>query len=232
MGGGTIGATLDFSSQDVGDEEGGLRGSFRATTIADDGAFSVNLLPGAYVVTITPADLDLAVATENVQVSVGTGASALRGQLFRVARRARLGGSVATHTQLEMAGAAVEALVVEAEGIRTRGSEAVTDETGRFALPLDVGTYDLVLRPPSRSGYAWAVAPNFEVGAVDTILAARYRIESPIPIHGVVSGDDLDTIGGLEVQAFARIDDRFIEVGRARVQDGVYELLVPAGFIE
>ncbi|MFT5356946.1 MAG: hypothetical protein ACI9KE_004173 [Polyangiales bacterium] len=222
-------ATLEFVSNDVADEESGLRGSFRANVIATEGRFNTILLPGNYDVTITPTDLSFAVGTESIQIAPSM--EGIRGQLFRVDRRTQLGGSViATNTILALSDVPVEARAV-ADATRNRTSESVTDETGRFALLLDVGNYDLFLRPSVESGFAWIVAPDLAVGAVDSTLISNYQATPPVPVHGIVRDANNNELAGLEVRAFALSGERYVEVGRSRIgDDGSYEVLLPAAF--
>ena len=228
--GGAADATLEFISNDVADPESGLRGSFRANVVAIEGRFSTTLLPGNYEVTITPADLSFAVSTETVRIVAAAGA--IRGQLFRVDRRTQFGGSVmANNSEQALSDVPVEARAAITDATRNRTSEAVTDETGRFALLLDVGSYDLFLRPGVATGFAWLVAPDLAVGSVDSTLISNYHVSPPVPVHGVVRDANDNLLGGLEVRAFALSGQRYVEVGRSRIDsDGHYEVLLPAGF--
>ena len=236
---GVASATLAFESSDIGDDGDGVQGSFRSTVTADDeGAFDVELLAGTYDVVITPADLDLAVSTETVGIVPPTSGDTLRGQLFALPRRARLGGSVTAPDMREMPGVAIEAVAADApmtivpEARHNRSSEALTFETGQFDLPLDVGAYDLFLRPPASSGFAWVVAPELVVGSVDSTLVARYQVDAPVPLAGDVTGPEGAAVVGGEVRAYAMDDGRFVEVGRARVDElGHYEMLLPPRFM-
>lgn len=231
--------TLAFSSSDIANEDG-LVGTFRRTVTADaDGEFDVELLEGAYEVVVTPSDIDLAVLTESVRITAPADGDTLQGQLFTVARRARLGGRVTSPDMREMAGVAVEAVAAPTppstlarEAQHNRSSEALTFETGQFDLPLDVGAYDLFLRPPAGTGFAWVVAPEFLVGNVDGTLMARYQMDAPVPLGGNVLGANGAPLPGGEVRAFAAVGERFIEVARARVDEtGHYELLLPPSLV-
>ena len=156
---------------------------------------------------------------------------AIRGQLFRVNRRTQLGGSVmANNTTQAFSDVPVEARAAVADATRNRTSESVTDQTGRFALLLDVGSYDLFLRPGVATGFAWIVAPNLSVGAVDSTLISSYQATPPVPVHGVVRDANDIELAGLEVRAFALSGERYVEVGRSLIDvDGSYEVLLPAG---
>ncbi len=236
---GVASATLTFNSSDIGDDGDGVQGSFRTTVTADDeGAFDVELLAGTYEVVITPSDLDLAVSTETVGIVPPASGDTLRGQLFALPRRARLGGSVTAPDMREMPGVAIEAVAsgapatVVPEAHHNRSSEALTFETGQFDLPLDVGAYDLFLRPPANSGFAWVVAPELVVGRVDSTLVARYQVDAPVPLAGDVTGPEGSSVAGGEVRAYALDEGRFVEVGRARVDEfGHYEMLLPPRFM-
>ncbi|MEM9862173.1 MAG: carboxypeptidase-like regulatory domain-containing protein [Myxococcota bacterium] len=217
-------ASLEFASSNVVGLDEGIVGAFQTTAVTDaSGRFSVTLLPGTYEVSITPSDLDFALTQETVRI--GNTSGVLRGQVFSVLRRALLGGSVVASGE-EVEGLSVEALSVDEVGQRTSG--AVTDETGRFALPLDVGTYDLFMRPSSQTGFPWLVVPGLRVGQVDGTLAARYELRAPVPVTGRIEG----AASGFEVRAFTQVEERFVEVGRARVNDlGEYELLLPSELV-
>ena len=230
--GGAADATLEFVSGDVADEESGLRGSFRANVVATEGSFTTTLLPGNYDVTITPTDLSFAVSTESVRITSSMEDDVIQGQLFRVDRRTQLGGSVlANNTAQALSDVPVEARAAIADATRNRTSESVTDETGRFALLLDVGSYDLFLRPGVETGFAWIVAPDLAVGAVDSTLISNYQVTAPVPVHGIVRDANDIELAGLEVRAFALSGERYVEVGRSRIdEDGSYEVLLPAGF--
>ncbi|MFK7998710.1 MAG: hypothetical protein AB8H86_03905 [Polyangiales bacterium] len=230
--GGAADATLEFVSNDVADEESGLRGSFRANVVATEGRFTTTLLPGNYDVTITPTDLSFAVSTESVRITPSMDDQIIRGQLFRVERRTQLGGSVLANTTSEaLSDVPVEARAAVADSTRNRTSESVTDETGRFALLLDVGSYDLFMRPGVETGFAWIVAPDLAVGAVDSTLISNYQVTAPVPVHGMVRDANDVELAGLEVRAFALSGERYVEVARSRIDDdGSYEVLLPAGF--
>lgn len=231
-----VGATVTFVSEESILDERGVRGSFRASAHVDgEGEFDLELVPGDYEVVITPGDDELAVTVDNVSISAEAGS--LRGQAFRVARRTRLGGVVRALDGQVMSDVAVEAVALGHRGGDVlgslahfnRSSSAVSYETGRFDLPLDVGAFDIVLKPPAGSDYAWRVLPNFRVATVDEVLSQTFDMTAPVPLRGRILNSQGEAEAGAQLRVLGKHrDGRFIEIATGRTgEDGRYELLLP-----
>ena len=236
-----IGATLTFTANDV-IEDSGLGGSFSATVESrsegsDIGAFEVTLLAGTYEVVITPAEPGLAVIAEELRLTPTASGEPVRGQLFTLPERARFGGTVTTSGGERVPNVSVEAVALGvAEGdevspaaVYNRSSETVTDETGLFDLRLDLGRYDVFLKPPAESRYAWVVVPDRAVGSLDATFADVFELAAPVPVRGVVRSSGGAPLEGAEVRVYGRAsaEERFVELGRARSDEtGSYLLLV------
>ena len=236
------GAAVTFSSTEhLLSEESSVRGSFRIMTTSDaEGQIAVTLVPGMYDVVITPADEELAVHLENVIIDPSLAANVIRGQVFEVPARSKLSGVVIANPTTPIEDVRVEAVAlgqpgrdgVSAAAVHNRSSETLTLESGQFQLPLDVGTYDVFIKPPETSRFSWRVIPNYSVGRVniDRINSGDYEVGSPVPLRGIVQSQDGAAFENAEIRAFARVaeDDRFVEIGRTETgADGVYELLLP-----
>ena len=238
-------ATVSFRSEDVFDDALGVTGTFSATAATesgfpDAGRFTALLLPGTYEVVVSvPGESDLGVLVESVRVQPREDGQIL-GQVFSVPARSRLGGRVVTTDERLMAGADVQAspsgLIAEeapAAAAFNRTSESMTDATGRFDLPLDIGTYDITVRPPEDSLFSWVVVPGFGIGNVNETLADSFTLESPVPVGGIVYDADGAPLPGATVRAFTILEDergeeRAVQIGEATsAEDGAYQMLLP-----
>ncbi|MDH5492231.1 MAG: hypothetical protein OEY14_09780 [Myxococcales bacterium] len=245
------GATIDFSSSDVFDETLQLGGSFRtsAETLAassleadagaldpDAGRFEVDLLPGTYDVVITPSGDDLGIFVGRLVVVPSD--TPVNGMVFVVPDRSRLGGSIETEDARPVAGAMVRATPLtnhleRPESQHNRTSEAQTDATGRFDLPLDVGCYDLTIRPLEGTAFPWIVAPDLRFVDADVIYEDHFRVLLPVPLEGTVTSPDGAPMAGAEIRAYAILEGdtaqpRTVQIGEAiSGEDGRYLLLLP-----
>ncbi len=238
-------ATITFTTDEVLDPETGLSGTFETTLTAQaDGTFEAMLLPGSYDVLVTPpADHDVSrygVLHESAfMINADPARECIQGQLFQLPERAAVGGIVRTGDSRLMRDAAVTATALgraleELPAARfNRTGQTTTDPTGQFNIPLDVGVYDLFIKPPPESNFPWVVRPSFVVGSgamgSGTSYSDVFEVTAPIPVTGTLSAHP-----GAEIRAFAMIteDDgteRNVAVGRTVVAaDGTFTLLLPA----
>jgi hypothetical protein len=236
------GATITFSTDEVLDPETGLSGTFEAIlTAGADGTFEARLLPGSYNVLVTPP-AEHGVSRYGVlhesafQIGVdGMERECIQGQLFQLPERAAVGGVVRTGDSRLMRDASVTAVALgrpleELPAARYNSTgQTTTDPTGQFNLPLDIGVYDLFIKPPPESNFPWVVRPSFVVGSGVPSYSDSYEVTAPIPVTGTLSAHP-----GAEIRAFAMIteDDgteRNVAVGRTVVaEDGTFTLLLPA----
>lgn len=239
-------ATVTLRSENVFDDASQVNGSFSVTVttdLSDDsqpgGDFEVELLPGQYEVVITPSGSDLGVlVVDALDLSTAAAGATLMGQRFEVEARTRLGGRVQTTDGEEMAGSEIFAIARSTDsdaraGAFARSSDAVADATGRFDLPLDIGVYDLRVRPPTESGFSWVLVPNFAIGNTGTTVSVRYQVEAPVPVSGVLRDADGTPVVGATVRAFTILeaDDgipRALLMGETTsAEDGSYRVLLP-----
>lgn len=239
-------ASLTFTSRNVIEEDLGLRGTFRTTIVTEtDGSFEAQLLPGTYEVLVTPpVDHELerfgVLFETTFQILVeGNPGECVQGQLFTLPERARVGGTVRTADGRLMGGAQVTASALgraldELSAARyNRTGDTATDPTGQFNLPLDVGVYDLFIKPPDESDFPWIVRPDLIIGSSDPTYSDIYQLSAPVPVSGTITGVTGDMVG-TEIRAFAVVTsadgaERSVAVGRTLVEeDGSFRLLLPA----
>jgi len=235
---------LTFRSTVIMDAETGVVGTIDTTVTADTaGHFEAHLLPGTYDIVLTPVGrTDVAVlAPDPVTISPPMGTDCLMGQTFVLPQRATLGGQVRTADGRMMVGATVQALALNREatmdafsgGRFNRTSEAVTDATGRYGLRLDLGTYDIVVKPPTDSGFPWIVAGAQEFGTTGALLARDFEFAAPVALTGTVLDDAGMPVAAAEVSAFGILEDaggtvRSVPIGRAVTDSaGRYTVLLP-----
>lgn len=234
-----VDATLTFESNDVFDAEVMARGSFRTSASTEsDGSFEVELLAGTYEIVVSPSAGTFAPVADELRITPPmTGEPIVSGQLFITPERAVLGGTVRTAMGEAFPGVQLEAVALGIQAddempraaIYNRSSETLSgDIDGLFDLRLDVGVYDVFVKPPSESNYAWFVMPNYTVGSLRT-LANPFDIEPPVPVQGTIRDANGMEIPNAEVTVLGRTagDTRFVELGRARADEtGFYRVLV------
>ncbi len=242
------GATVSLVSTDVSDAETRVTGTFRTTVrTGDDGTFEAHVPPGSYEVVVTPpADSPLGVlAIKDVRIlSAADGTT--RGQTFTLMERATFAGDVVTSDGRFMRGATVQATANGAAALEdeqheellaaryNRSSDAVTGENGSFALKLDIGTYDLAIKPPPESGFPWIVAPDLVIGFAESTVANRFEFGAPVPLSGTLRDANGDIVRGAEVRAYGVLGGendvrRSVLIGRAiSDEQGHYMLLLPS----
>ena len=245
-------ATITLRSEDIFDESTGVTGSFRvtATTGIEDcagggvgcGQFAVEVLPGTYEVIVTASGIeDVGVLATTLRIEAREGDDPIMGQLFTLPLRTRVDGTVRTTNMRVMPGATVQAAALGGappSGLPpaarfNRSSESVTDGDGRFDLRLDAGAYDLFIKPPSDSGFAWIVSRSLVIGgASEHGFSQPFEFAAPVPVKGTTWTPEGTPMAGAEVRAYGIVDDngaeRFIPIGRTvSGPDGSYSLLLP-----
>ncbi len=230
-------ATLTFESFDVFDETVMLGGSYRTSTrTGSRGEFDVELLAGTYQIVVSPSAGQFSVLTEELRIAAPATGGPVSGQLFVVPERARVGATVETEEGEPLAEVSVEAVAlgVQAEGAPiaarfNRSSDAMSGLEGDLELRLDLGTYDLFLKPPAESGYGWMVLPGYEVRSLDAAAELSFVARAPIPVRGTVRSDEGVPLPGADIRVFGRAvgTERFVELGRGRADDeGRFRVLV------
>lgn len=225
------GATVRFLSNSVFDYvELGLRGSFTAsTTTNEDGTFGAALLPGFYSLTVTPPDdSNSSWGVLSSEALVGEEVSVAEALI--VPSKVELFGWVRTFKGEAAAGLTVlaRARLNSELGSINRSQEAVSNLLGAFAMRMDVGLYDMHVKVPSETGYAWLVEPAL---AMDNDLARTYLLDPPLPVEGLVQASDGTALPDALIRAYVLADDgtskRPVQVAETvSKDDGSYRLLI------
>ncbi len=242
-------AAVSFES--IALDDLGLPGdlSFRRTAFTETPAegpspFTLDVFPGTYRVVVTPAESDRAgVLVFEVDIDERSATPGIQGQNYLLPLRTRMSGVVLTPggSPVPLAGlnahrVAPPSTLAAGDLLRFgRSSETTADGTGNFLLPLDVGTFDLVVHPGEGTGYAWHVVPGVVVGAEQPDFAMDVPIASPVPVEGVVlDGSGEQPLAHAMVRAYVILGTgeqaRAVQVGEATTdENGAYEVLLPGG---
>ncbi len=230
-------ATLRFETSSIFDESRlGLQGSFSASaTTNEDGTFSLALLPGLYSVTVVPPeDLESTWGVLTYETLVGVDSEPASGLV--VPSKVQLTGYVQTFGEEAAVGATVVARARQEEYLpsKHRSQEAVTNSIGRFAMFMDVGLYDVTVKVPSTSGYAWLVEPAL---VMERDATRTYRLDPPIPIEGLVLSRAGAVVPNALVRAYVLVSDgtasRPIQVAETSSDaEGRYRLLIAPGLAD
>jgi hypothetical protein len=235
-----------------------LTASFDATTDAQLDAttgklrFCVQVMPGEYDVLVTPpSSVPCALFAERslVQAPDGTAAS---GALLALPSPTYLGGILRTSEHAPVKGAAVEAVALGRSGGidlpsddhsvtgYNRSQQATTGDDGSFKLAVDLGSYDVVIKPPADSGFPWQVSHDVDIGATRGVkFSTVIDMLAPVALSGTLTyarGGGSGTQAGLEatqIDAYAVIADaanseRAVPIGQASAdKTGHFTLLLP-----
>ncbi len=225
----------------------------------DEGVFTVSMPPGRYRVLAVPeANSGKGLSALEAEWEVRAMVSPQAGRLLELRSDSSVRG-ISSFQDAEVEAAATPQTVLpfeEAFGaapFTPRGQSGLVDASGRFALSLDPGRFNISLRAPDSLGFGWYVRPGVLVGAEERDLG---RISLPAP--SVVSGSttavytvlDRDTkevtpvtrpLPYASVRAYAYLDANFaytsdreaavsvVKVAETRSDDtGAFRLLIPS----
>ena len=228
--------------------------------------FCVQLMEGHYDVVVTPpTNLSCGVYAENRLIKAPEGSMAASGAQLLLPKSAVLQGTLQTTDRTPLADVTVEAValgragVVERQGDSVAAAEQDPKQTnpllvsynrsrqvtsasdGKFNVPVDLGSYDVLVKPPASSGFAWQVRHDVGVGSDRTFSSIVY-MPSPVMLSGrlaYMGSGEGPSLAGAEVLAFAVIGDksvpggdvaseRAVQIGKAMAgPDGSFILLLP-----
>jgi hypothetical protein len=175
---------------------------------------------------------------------------AATGSLLELQRSAWLQGKVKTRDLEALAGATVDAIALAREGEvmlaeddagvtrYNRSQQATSDASGAFRVPVDLGSYDVIVKPPSGSGYPWLVRHDVGIGARGVEFPTVIDMLAPITLQGSLGyqGDEddlMDAFADAEVRAFAVLDQgketaRAVPIAKTTADpQGRFRLLLP-----
>lgn len=220
--------------------------------------FCVQLMEGNYDVVVTPpTNLPCGVYAQHRLIEAPPNGVAASGALLRLLDSAVLQGTLQTTDRTPLADIAIEAVALGRPGeiprkdedatqlLRyNRSRQATTASDGKFTVPVDLGSYDVLVKPPASSGFAWQVRHDVGVGSERRFSSIVY-MPSPVMLTGRLAymgggdPDELPSLAGAEVLAFAVVGDkpafggdvareRAVPIGKAVAEpDGSFILLLP-----
>lgn len=235
----------------------GMLGSFATTATAEydptlqEWSFSAQVPPGQYEIVVTPAAAEAcSVFAESRTIQAPSSGASATAALLQLQSLSFLAGRVraAGQTSMPVAGGTI---VANALGLRdaialapndgtvtryNRSQQASTDSLGEFMLPIDVGAYDVIVKPPTDSGFAWQVLRDVNVGArVDTPFEREINLSAPVVLRGRLETSlGAEAMNGATLHAYTTAPDaergvRAVLLGSAVADDnGHFMLLLPA----
>ncbi len=228
------GATVRFLSTKIfGGVQLGLEGTFSGSaTTNEDGSFGAELLTGFYSITVTPPEdiannwgihyADAAVGEEGTEI--GT---------LLVPSQINLSGTVSTFGGETAPGVTVLARARPAADPSSvhRSQEVVSDDRGDFAMSVDTGVYDVQVKLPAESGFAWLVEPELQMSLDEGDLRREYRLAPPVAVDGIIRNSDGETVPNALVRGYffdqSSGGTRPLQVAEAvSGDDGSYRLLI------
>lgn len=221
----------------------GVSASYSVSTTADrendkSQSFCTRLVPGEYVVLVTPpAAVNCEIFAEKRQIV----ASTEEPDLLELRVPAKLNGKILdSQMMLPIANATIDAIAL---GIDTpmmlaendltvpfynRSRQTSSGSNGAFAFYVDVGVYDLIVKPPAQSGFAWQIQPGLNVGGSrNEDFTTRVELSAPALIEGSLRYADNNSRGslaGADVHAYTIEDEktpnaRAVEIGHTQADE-------------
>lgn len=230
----------------------GMSASFSsmAEAIADDDGnptqtFCARVLPGEYVVLVTPpATINCEVFAEKRPIL----AASTEPDMLALRMPARLNGKILDREMLPVANATINAIALGIDTtmmlaeddltvpIYNRSRQTSSNSSGQFALPVDVGVYDLIVKPPMQSGFAWQIRPGVNIGSARREdFTTRVELNAPALIEGSLQYANRrgqSSLAGAEVHAYTIEDEKMptergVEIGHTQAdEDGNITLFV------
>jgi hypothetical protein len=122
-----------------------------------------------------------------------------------------------------------------------RSGSVTTGANGSFTLNVDRGRYDVFIKPPEMSNYAWRVIYDVAIAATDAAeFATEIMLSEPVAVTGKLryiggSSADQQSLADAEVRAYTLVnvdgpgsEQRSVEVGSGHANaSGVVTLLLP-----
>jgi hypothetical protein len=245
-------SALYLASDTVGE---GVEGSFQIAAAAswDEDSnkfrFCARVPPGSYTVRVTPSpSLNCEMFAEKRLLR-----PEWSGEPDELSLRmpATLTANVLTPDRMPMPRATVDALAVAAgEVLRAtderavasynRSSSVATGADGTFTMAVDRGRYDVFIKPPASSNYAWRVLYDVAIASSEAEFATEILLSEPVVVTGQLkysggSSADQQSLADAEVRAYTLVDvggggseKRSVEIGNGTANaSGVVTLLLP-----
>ncbi|MEY4582551.1 MAG: hypothetical protein RL701_7254 [Pseudomonadota bacterium] len=246
----------------IADKTVSLTSNFEATTLSSNyqttvmatwdpdvkaHTFCTSLVPGDYTIVISPpANLNCELFAERRLIK---SVEADIPEVLQLHSPATLSGSVLSPDNVPIANASIDLLALGQTSIKlaendrsvlpyNRSRQITSSSTGVFDLPVDLGSYDMIIKPPAQSNYAWRILYGVEVGSRGTGFGTRLYLSAPVVVSGQLSYVDNSmrdqSLGSAEVHAYTLVDEgtpteRRVEIARGQSDaSGKVTLLLPA----
>lgn len=225
-----------------------------ATRIGDTGRYEycLDVMPGDYAVVLTPpTGMPCELFAEQRPIEA-TERGRPPAAILELSNAATLTGTLETFDRMAIPSAVIDLqsrgradtiMLDETDASLTnygRSRQVTTDANGAFSLPVDLGSYDVTIRPPPGSGFAWFVKRDVAIGRRGQTFGTTITMGSPIVVECSIGyeGAALSLLAGAEVTAYALIDDegtdgkRALAIGDAVVDEsGHFSLLLPSEIV-
>jgi len=214
--------------------------------------FCVQVMPGDYDVLATPpSSMHCALFAQRLTIPAAD-ATAPGGVILSLPPSTYLNGKLRTAGDSPLSHADVQAIALNRSGgidlppddatltRYNRSSQTTSGDDGAFQLPVDLGSYDVVIKPPMDSGFPWQVLYDIAVGAQVSMMPVASVIDmpSPVVVKGTLkypgkSAAAQMTLQDAEVAAYAIVGDdpltkRAIPIGKSSADgSGQFMLLLP-----
>lgn len=121
-----------------------------------------------------------------------------------------------------------------------RSTSVTTGADGSFTLSVDRGRYDVYVKPPETSNYAWRVLYDVAIAAANAEFATEIMLSEPVAVTGKLqyiggSSADQQSLADAEVRAYTLVnvdgkpsEQRSVQIGSGIANaSGVVTLLLP-----
>jgi hypothetical protein len=252
---GDLQVSLETSALYLASDTGeGIEGSFQTAAAATWDAdinkfrFCARVPPGSYTVKVTPSpSLNCEMFAEKRLLR-----PEWSGEPDELSMRmpATLTANVLTPDRMPMPRATVDALAIASGEVMltldrsvanyNRSGSVATGADGSFTMAVDRGRYDVFIKPPASSNYAWRVLYDVAIASSEAEFATELVLSEPVVVTGQLkyiggSSADQQSLADAEVRAYTLVDvegggseKRSVEIGSGTASaSGVVTLLLP-----